>query len=201
MPFKIKTAFISLVAASLLWACTPSEDKSAETWTLVPDQSGMTYITVKNSELAEINTFREISGSVTPDGAATFTIDLGSVDTANETRDGRMKSVLFETGTFPQAIVTTKLDMAAFEALAIGESETVLLDMTIDLHGVKVSQDAYVLATRLGTDKVVVANKAPIILHAEDFGFMDGLAKLQALAGLDAITPVVPVTVSLTFER
>jgi len=46
-----------------------------------------------------------------------------------------------------------------------------------------------------------VANKGVIVIDAEDFGFEAGLAKLQELAKLDSISPVVSVTVSLTFER
>jgi len=53
----------------------------------------------------------------------------------------------------------------------------------------------------LGANKVRVDNKAPLLIDAEDFGFESGLAKLQELAGLESITPVVSATVALTFER
>lgn len=46
-----------------------------------------------------------------------------------------------------------------------------------------------------------VDNKAPLLIDAEEFGFEAGLAKLQELAGLESITPVVSATVALTFER
>ncbi len=212
-----KTIMGSLMAASLLWACTPTSDTGLDeasnteaeavlapntsTWTLDTEESGMTYITVKNGDLAEINTFRKIDGTVTPDGAVEFTISLGSVDTNNEIRDGRMKTILFETGSFPLAKVSTKVDMEKLESLSIGESHTLLLDMNIGLHGHNMKTEFYVLATRLGANKVVVVNKAPLILHADDFGFSESLVKLQKLAGLDTITPVVPVTASLVFTR
>jgi len=73
--------------------------------------------------------------------------------------------------------------------------------MTLDLHGISDAREFYVLVTRLGANKVRVDNKAPLILDAEDFGFEAGLAKLQELAGLNSISPVVSATVSLTFER
>ena len=196
-----------LVALTVMAACAPAPDQivdgaaKSETWSLLAEESGMTYITVKNGDLAEINTFRDISGNVSPDGDVEFEVSLSSVDTNNEIRDGRMKTILFETGTFPRAKVSTKVDMTSLETLAIGQSATVLLDMNIDIHGHDMEKEFYVLATRLGANKVVVVNKAPLILHADDFGFSDGLLKLQKLAGLDSITPVVPVTASLVFTR
>jgi hypothetical protein len=58
-----------------------------------------------------------------------------------------------------------------------------------------------VQVTRLGANKARLDNKAPLLLDAEDFGYGAGLAKLQELAGLDSISPVVSITMSLTFER
>ena len=134
-------------------------------------------------------------------GKAEITVQLDSLDTNNEIRDERMKEHLFDTATYPAAKVTANLDMSQFEALAIGASHTVLLDMQIDLHGITEQQEFYVLVTRLGPNKVAVNNKAPLLLDAADFGFEGGLAKLQELAGLDAITPLVSVTQSFVFER
>jgi len=170
-------------------------------WTLLADESGMTYITIKNGDIGEINTFRTIDGKVSADGEATFTIALDSVDSAVESRDERMRNILFETADFPMATATSQIDMATLNSLGIGESETVLLDLSINLHNYIYEDAFYVLVTRLGENKVVVANKAPLILDATDFGFGPGLKDLQSLAGLDSISPVVPVTVSLVFTR
>lgn len=161
----------------------------------------MSYVTIKNGSLGEVNTFRTLSGTVSEAGQAEFIIDLASVDTANEIRDPRMREILFKTDTFPSAKATANLDLFQFSNLPIGSSKTVLLDMTLELNGMAEQLDFYVLVTRLGANKVRVDNKAPLLLDAEEFGYTEGLAKLQALAGLDSITPVVSVTVALTFER
>jgi len=158
-------------------------------------------VTIKNGSLGEVNTFKMISGSVSEGGQAEFTVFLDSVDTNNEIRDPRMREILFQTESYPTAKVSANLDMMQFDDLAIGGTETVLLDMTLDLHGVSEQFDFYVLVTRLGANKVRVYNKAPLLIDAEDFGFEAGLAKLQELAGLESITPVVSATVALTFER
>lgn len=191
-----------LIGVTILAACQPGSSLPPDTpWVLNADESGMTYVTIKNGSVGEINTFRTISGSVSPDGNAEFIIDLKSVDTNNEIRDGRMQTVLFDTPRYPTAKVTTKIDMAPYTELAIGDSRTELIDLTLALHGLNWEQGFYVQTTRLGENKVVVTNKAPLLLDATDFGFSDGLDKLQSLAGLTSISPVVPVTVSLVFER
>jgi len=196
IPYALSLSF------GLLAACAPqTEAEKSGPWSLSPAQSGISYVTIKNGSLGEVNTFREISGSVSESGQAEFIINLDSVDTNNETRDPRMTEHVFETGTYPTANVTANLDMAQFENMPIGGTETVLLDMTLDLHGVSEQFDFYVLVTRLGANKVRVDNKALLLLDAEDFGFEVGLAKLQELAGLESITPVVSATVALTFER
>jgi len=193
--------FLSLSFGILTACASQTEAEKSGPWSLSPTQSGISYVTIKNGSLGEVNTFREISGSVSESGQAEFIINLDSVDTNNETRDPRMREFMFETGTYPTAKATANLDMAQFENMPIGGTETVLLDMTLDLHGVAEQFDFYVLVTRLGANKVRVDNKAPLLIDAEDFGFEAGLAKLQELAGLESITPVVSATVALTFER
>ncbi len=194
--------FLPFLLGSLA-ACS-SQSVEAERkgdWSLNAEESGMTYVTVKNNALGEINTFREISGEVSASGDVRFEIKMDSVDTNNETRDPRMREHMFKTSEFPISTATAQLDMGQFETLSIGESETVLLDMTLTIAGYQSEQDFYVQVTRLGPNKVVVSNKAPLILDATEFGMEEGLETLQSLAGLDSISPIVPVTMSLTFER
>jgi hypothetical protein len=97
--------------------------------------------------------------------------------------------------------VTADLNMAQFNELPIGGTKSVLLDMTLDLHGISEQFDADMRVTRIGPNKVRVDSAAPLLIDAEEFGFEEGLAKLQELAGLESITPVVSATVGLTFER
>ncbi|MEP4051867.1 MAG: YceI family protein [Litorimonas sp.] len=202
---KLISRFVTTFSLVFLMACSGASETDTEntssSWTLNPISSGITYVTIKNGSLGEINTFREISGTVSKSGKAEFIVNLNSVDTNNEIRDPRMREILFETDKFPSAKVSANLDMSEFEDLSIGSSKTVLLDMTLDLHGISEQFDFYVLVTRLGPNKVKVDNKAPLLLDAEDFGLGDGLAKLQELAGLESISPVVSATVALTFER
>jgi len=197
----ISTLLLGL-SFGILAACAPkAEPENSGPWSLVSSQSNISYVTIKNGTLGEVNTFGEISGSVSEGGQAVFTVNLGSVDTSNEIRDPRMKEFLFETAKYPTARASANLNMAQFNSFAIGGSKYLTLGMTLDLHGVAEQFDVDVTVTRIGANKVRVDTKGPLLIDAEDFGFETGLAKLQELAGLESITPVVSATVGLTFER
>jgi len=198
----ITSKFITTLSLVAIVACAPAgEAERTGDWALSPLESDISYVTIKNGNIGEVNTFRDISGTVTSGGKADFTIALDSVDTNNETRDPRMKEFMFQTDQYPEAKVTADLNLTQFQSLAIGNSKSVSMPMTLDLHGIIEQREFDVFVTRLGANKVRVANKGVIVIDAEDFGFEAGLAKLQELAKLDSISPVVSVTVSLTFER
>jgi len=193
---------LSLSTLFFLAACAPKgEAERSGNWSLNPLQSSISYVTIKSGPLGEINTFNEISGGVSTGGKAEFVIALDSVHTNSETRDPRMKEHVFETAKYPEAKVTANLNMTQFEVLAIGNSKTVSLDMKLDMHGFVDEREFDVLVTRLGVNEVRVDTTAPLILDIEDFGFEAGIAKLQELANLESISPIVSATVSLTFER
>ncbi|MEO0881242.1 MAG: YceI family protein [Pseudomonadota bacterium] len=170
-------------------------------WTLSSDASALTYLSIKSGNVAEINSFGTVSGSVGEDGTAEISIDLNSVNTNVDIRNERMRTVFFETETYPTATATTSLDMEQFTNIDIGSSVEVPVRFDISLHGETAAYDFDASVTRLGVNKVLVDSNAPLILYPDDFNLIDGLGELQALAGLDAITPVVPVNVSFVFER
>lgn len=195
---------LSLSAFFIISACSAEPTGEVErsgNWTLNPLESSISYVTIKSGPLGEINSFKDISGSVSTDGKAEFIIALDSVHTNSETRDPRMKEFVFETSKYPEAKVTANLNMQQLNALTIGGSKTVTLDMKLDLHGIVDAREFDVLVTRLGANEVRVDSKAPLLLDVEDFGLEAGVAKLKELANLDSITPIVSATISLTFER
>jgi hypothetical protein len=68
--------------------------------------------------------------------------------------------------------------------------------LQIDLHGQTVTKEAQLNVAV--TDQGVSATTAqPILLTAAEFGLEGGVAALQEIAGLNAISRVIPVTVSL----
>jgi len=213
MPANFKSfVTIALIASGLgLVSCSKSPESSASNtvvaseksgpWTLNRDDSGMTFITTKNSAVSEIGTFTALDGKVTKDGAAKFTIVVDSINTNNEIRDPRMRQYLFKTDQNPYISVSANLDLAAYADMTIGERRTTLLAYDLDMNGMSNAKESYVMVTRLGPNRVLVENKAPVIIDATDFGLDTGVEKLRGLANLESITPVVPVTFSLVFER
>ena len=200
---RFTAAFATLLS---LGACaqTAESEPPAVTqgaWTIDAETSELAYVSIKAGEIAETNTFETVNGSVSADGAATVEIDLSSVETGVDIRNERMRDIFFVVADNPTATVNAQIDPAAFEALGVGESTGTTLDGTLSIKGVEAPFQADVTVTRAGADRVIAVSDKPVIVEAARFELMDGLAELQALAGLDSITPVVPVTFSLAFER
>jgi len=108
---------------------------------------------------------------------------------------------LFETASFPFATLSTKLDMAALNGLAIDQRINKVIEVNVDLHGANVMFEADMFITRIGPNKVLVESRTPVLVNAEEFGMTEGVAKLQELASLPSISLAVPVSFSLVFSR
>lgn len=192
-------ALVALAACSQPVAEVPSLAEGS--WTVDGDASQLSYVSVKSGEVLETNEFTGLSGGVTPDGAAVVEIDLATVSTGVDIRDERMREVFFNVAQNPKATVTAQLDPAAFESLAVGESIVQPVEAKLALTGVEKDVDAELKVTRIAPDRVIAATTDPVIVYADAFGLASGIDQLRELAGLDAITPAVPVTFSITFER
>ena len=200
---KATATTIGLAAAITLTACGQTEPAAVTegAWTLDGEASTLAYVSIKSGEIAETNEFEKLSGSVAADGAAKVEIDLGSLETGVDIRNERMRDIFFNVAEFPTATVSAKIDPAAFEKLAVGESTTMALPATLSVKGVETAVEPEVTVTRAGPDRVSVVTIKPVIVMADALDLTDGLAELQELAGLPSITPAVPVTFSLAFNR
>jgi len=207
LAFALAAATLGLVACAQEPAETPGDAPTAPasvteaTWTLDPAASKLTYVSIKAGEVAESNRFDRLSGSVAPDGTATLTIDLASIDTGAELRDERMREIFFQVADNPAATVTAKLDPAAFAALAVGQSLARPLTVSVTIKGATSDVETEVLVTRVSEDRVTVVPTAPVLISTDMFALTDELGELRALAQLPSITPAVPVTFTLSFTR
>jgi len=152
------------------------------------------FVSIKNNTIGEVSHFETLAGTVTDAGEVEVRVALDSVETNIGIRNERMKKMLFEVGLYPEAVITAQLDAEAVAAMSDGGVTNVAL--LIDLHGQTVTKDA--LLNVAVTDQGVRATTTrPILLTASEFGLEGGVAALQEVAGLNAISRVVPVTVAL----
>jgi len=193
---------LAAFSALALAACSqPAPAPLDGGWVLDGEASRVNFVSVKAGMVAEAHSFAGLSGSVSADGAAQVDIDLASVQTNVDIRDERMKEVLFDVANFPAATISANVDPAAFASLAVGQSFTQDIALTLDLRGNAVELPATLAITRIGEDRVSVETANPIIVSAASVGLEEGLEQLRELANLDSFTGQVPVSASLTFER
>ena len=184
----MKTRFAVALAMSALLSPLAFAD-----WQIGPG-SQVQFVSIKNNTVGEVSHFETLSGSVTDAGDVEVRVVLDSVETNVGIRNERMKTMLFEVGLYPEAVITAQLDAEAIATMSDGGVANVALQ--IDLHGQTVTKDAQLNIAV--TDQGVSATTAqPILLTAAEFGLEGGVAALQAVAGLNAISRVIPVTVTL----
>ena len=168
-------------------------------WTLVNDQSTLSFVTIKADHVAEVHTFDQLDGHINASGEVSITIELASINTLIPIRDERMQAMLFETNLFPEALVSSTVDVADLRAMEPGESRALNLDVALDLRGDTRSYPAEVLVTRT-QNGVVASTLKPILVTAENHGLVTGVEALREVAGLPSISRAVPVSFTVVFE-
>ena len=161
--------------------------------------SQIQFVSIKNNAIGEVSHFETLSGTVTEAGEVEVRVVLDSVETNIGIRNERMKELLFEVGLYPEAVITAQLDPAVMVAAASGAGDSVTTMLQIDLHGRVVSKSAALKIASMESG-FSVTTVQPILLNASEFELEGGVAALQQIAGLNAISRVIPVTVALQFS-
>lgn len=168
-------------------------------WELDNTSSKLSFVSIKNDAVGEVHSFASLVGYIGVTGNAQLTIDLASVQTLIEIRDERMRELLFETVKFPTATVSAQVDPAVLAVAAEGGVVTADLPLTLSLHGQDKALTVPVVIVGEGQRRLRVFTAQPVLLNAGDFGLGEGVAALQKIAGLQAISTAVPVTLQLLF--
>ncbi|KPZ72593.1 YceI-like domain protein [Shewanella sp. P1-14-1] len=187
---------VALVSTALLSASAFAAD-----WQVKQGHSKVSFISVKKGDIAEVHDFKQVSGSLTPEGAFNLTIELVSVDTGIEIRDERMQTMLFEVAKYPQVKLNSVINPKLLTDLSVGSTLMTQIDGTIDLHGKTRQMSFDVLVAKLSDTKMVVSSLAPVIVQANDFDLVEGVNKLREIAGLSSISLAVPVSFVLTLSQ
>ena len=192
---------MNLRAGMLLFASMLVAATSHAGWSLDGDGSYLSFVSTKNSDVAEAHAFIGLRGSVSDDGAANLRVELASVHTLIDIRDQRMRDLLFEVGTFPVASFSTQIDLDALLAMAPGETQSLALVGELNLHGVSNAVRAEVAVVRIGDARFNVVTQKPMVVLAGSHALLDGIERLREIAGLRMISLAVPVSFSLQFVR
>ncbi|MBN2976876.1 hypothetical protein BFW88_06290 [Pseudomonas fluorescens] len=168
-------------------------------WYLDNESSRLSFVTTKNTEVAEVQRFLVLHGKVDSQGAAQLEVELESVNSGIPLRDERMRNTLFQVKTFPEALISAQINLQPINDLASGAQLELRLPLSVTLHGKTQTYSAELLATRLDDRRFQVVTLEPLVLHAEDFDLAPGVAALREAAGLKSISLSVPVGAVLIF--
>ncbi len=170
-------------------------------WRLVPDQSSLSFVSVKKGKVAEVHHFGHLSGGIDGQRRFTLRIDLASVATSIPVRDERMRKLLFETARFPVATVSGTLPDDHYDHMAPGDAANAAVQARLSLHGQAQTLSARLVVVGLAGNQLLVTTRDPVIVDGADFGLVAGIEKLREIARLPAIATAVPVNFVLVFER
>lgn len=168
-------------------------------WYLDNESSRLSFITTHNADISEVHRFLTLHGKIDGQGVATLEVELESVSTGIPLRDERLRRDLFEIKTWPEAQIVAQINVQPISDLAPGAQLELRLPLVVKLRGREHSYNAELLATRLDDRRFQVVTLEPLVLHAEDFDLLPGLATLRKAAGLSAISLSVPVGAVLIF--
>ncbi|EGV28236.1 YceI family protein [Thiorhodococcus drewsii AZ1] len=168
-------------------------------WSLDPGRSHLSFVTIKAKDVAEVNTFDEINGVIDDQGQVVVTLMLDSVDTLVPIRNERMRTFLFDTTDYKEAVLKAKVDPDLVSGMAVGEIKQLSAEGNLSLHGETQPMTLSMQAVKVDAGTVMVASLKPVIVDAAKFGLGAGVEKLREIAGLESISEAVPVTFVMTF--
>ena len=190
-----------LGAAAIFIASSLFSSAAYADWILDTENSNISYGTVKNDMIGENNTFKTISGHLNNDGQIDIEIDLSSIDTLIEIRDGRMRDIVFKVSENATAKLSGQMDLKAYDNQEIGTSRIIETTVSLELVGQKLEHDVKLLVTRLAKNKVMVTPHGVMFIDADDYDLVDAIEILRNLAGLDSIASVISMGFYLTFIK
>ncbi|MCL1126173.1 YceI family protein [Shewanella surugensis] len=174
---------------------------NAATWKVSNQESNVSYVSIKQGQIAEVNHFTQVDGQLTELGAFTLTIPLSSVSTGVPIRDTRMKSVFFEVDRYPNLTLNAQIDPKVLQDINVGEVSNVEVAADINLHGESKSMLFQVTVAKLSTTSLLVTSTQPVIINAGQFKLIKGIKKLRDLVGLSEISYAVPVSFVLSLHQ
>ena len=194
--------FIPTIRTPLyFWVLLLFSSPAFSDWNLVTEESKLNFISIKASNIAEIHSFKKISGSVKENGEAQLTINLASLETLIPIRNERMGKLLFETKIYPSAFFKLEVDLEKILLTEVGKSSEVEYRGMFGLKNKQFPLLVKLKVTRLNDQSFSVSSSEPLLLNADRLGLSNGIESLRAVAGIPSISKSVSVTFSLMFRK
>ncbi|MDG9857558.1 YceI family protein [Pseudomonas nitroreducens] len=191
-------SFVTGAVCALLVLASPL---ALAEWQLDGDTSRISFVSVKRGKMAEVQRFDRLSGQIDDQGAVRVVVPLESIDSGLALRDERMRNSFFEIERFPEAIVSSQLDLSRYDDLQVGQSRQETVDFNLDLHGQQRRLKSQVLVSRPSESRIEVTTLEPLVLKLIDFDLEEKLEPLKEVANVHSITPEVPVFAVLGFSQ
>ena len=81
----------------------------AQSWTLDPQHSFLSFTTTKDASISDHHGFAQLTGAVDEGGKAWLRIGLASVESNIDKRNERIREHLFEVAQYPEAVASLSL--------------------------------------------------------------------------------------------
>jgi hypothetical protein len=183
----------SLLVVALLLSST-----ARASWTVDNELSRLSFVSIKAGTVAEVHHFGELRGILDEDGRFELVINLDSVETLIPIRNERMRELLFDTASQPEASLSASVDLAALQRLAVGDQTGITAEAQLSLSGRTSTLTIQAVIARLSDDRLLVTSTQPLTLNADMLGLGEGIEALREVAGPPSISPAVPVSFRLT---
>nr|WP_285895612.1 YceI family protein [Rheinheimera oceanensis] len=173
---------------------------SAANWQLDNSQSSLHFVSVKNEIVAETHHFKQLSGNW--DGSmVNISIPVNSLETLIPIRNERIWQYVLQAEQFAAITVSAELKQDALANLAVRDSILLELPLNVTIATETAALNANLRITRLSANTLQAVTEAPLMLNTHSFKLAAGVGKLQQLAGLQSISPLVPVSFTVRFNQ
>ena len=159
-------------------------DSALADWTLDPTRSHLNFVSIKANNVAEINTFANISGHVSDSGQVVIRLPLDSVETLIPIRNERMRQFLFETSNYQEAVLRAQFDPQVIAGLAVGALAQVTAESSLLLHGQAQPLTLALQVAKLNAETLLVVSIKPVIVDAAIFGMTARSRKVARIGGI-----------------
>jgi len=184
--------------AALLAAALFARAASAGDWKLVPAESAVHFIGIKNDAVGVVGSFTALDGAFDPDkGTGWIEVKLANTSTGDPARDTNITTHFFEVAKFP---------IARFEVIGLPPIDK-LVDSDVELtgrltlHGANLPLKIAAHVSRDPRGHLHAHNAKPVVLSAHDLGMDEQLAALKAVCGHQSLSGAVPVEFDVSFAR